>query len=65
MGSWYLVRHGETQWNRIGRIQGHSDVPLTETGRRQARLLARRLADSTFDAVYTSDLSRGSRRPRL
>ena len=27
MGSWYLVRHGETEWNRTGKIQGHSDAP--------------------------------------
>ena len=58
MGSWYLVRHGETEWNRSGKIQGHSDVPLSERGRRQVRMLARRLAGCGFSTVYASDLSR-------
>ena len=59
MGSWYIARHGETEWNRTGRIQGHSDVPLNERGRLQVRMLAKRLAGYGFSAVYTSDLSRG------
>ena len=58
MGRWYLVRHGETEWNRSGRIQGHSDVPLSEHGKSQMNMLAKRLADRRFSAVYTSDLSR-------
>ena len=35
MGNWYLVRHGETDWNKTGQIQGHVDVPLNARGRRQ------------------------------
>ena len=58
MGAWYLVRHGETDWNRKNRIQGHSDVPLNERGRRQANMLAKRLAGCKFSRVYSSDLSR-------
>ena len=58
MGSWYLVRHGETEWNRTGRIQGHTDVPLNDTGRREIGLLATRLAAFSFTAAYSSDLSR-------
>ena len=58
MGSWYLVRHGETEWNRKGKIQGHLDVPLNEHGRRQVKMLAKRLAKCRFTAVYASDLSR-------
>ena len=58
MGSWYIVRHGETEWNRDGRIQGHTDVPLSELGKRQVKTLANRLAECKFSAVYTSDLSR-------
>ena len=58
MGNWYLVRHGETEWNRTGKIQGYSDVPLNERGRLQVKMLAKRLAGYQFSAVYASDLSR-------
>lgn len=54
----YIVRHGETDWNREGRVQGHTDTPLNATGRAQARALRRRLLSVTFDAAYASDLSR-------
>lgn len=53
-----LVRHGETAWNAERRLQGHSDVPLNETGWAQARATARQLSGRRFDAIYTSDLSR-------
>jgi probable phosphoglycerate mutase len=54
-----LVRHGETHWNREGRVQGyHADSPLTETGLEQARALARRMAAEALDALYSSDLGR-------
>ncbi len=58
MGNWYLVRHGETDWNTTGRTQGHVDVPLNATGRRQAELLAKRLDGVDFTAIYSSDLAR-------
>jgi broad specificity phosphatase PhoE len=51
-----LVRHGETEWNRAGRWQGHSDTPLNDAGREQARNLAAELSD--VDVVYSSDLAR-------
>ena len=53
-----LVRHGETEWNAVGRLQGHSDIPLNDTGRAQARSLAARLAPHGITRVWTSDLSR-------
>ena len=56
----YIVRHGETDWNREGRIQGHTDIPLNAEGRRQAEGLAFELATSELHAVYASDLARAS-----
>ena len=53
-----LARHGETDWNRDLRVQGHSDTPLNETGRAQARELARSLAAQPIHAIYASDLAR-------
>lgn len=53
-----LVRHGETQWNRDSRCQGHSDVELSELGRQQAERLRERLARVKLDAIYSSDLER-------
>jgi broad specificity phosphatase PhoE len=53
-----LVRHGETDWNAEGRLQGHTDRPLTAYGREQAKKLADRLDGDTIAAVYASDLSR-------
>ena len=58
MGKLLIVRHGETVWNREGRIQGHTDVGLSERGLEQARMLAQRLKSMRLDAAYTSDLCR-------
>lgn len=57
-----LIRHGETVWNREGRVQGyHGDSPLTETGVSQVRALAERLAREPVDALYASDTGRTRR----
>ena len=54
----YLVRHGETDWNRARKIQGSTDIPLNELGREQAAASGRLLARRQWDAVYASPLSR-------
>lgn len=54
----YIIRHGQTDWNRIGRWQGALPVPLNEHGVEQARLLAEALRTAPIQAVYTSDLPR-------
>src|SRR5436305_1594912 len=53
-----LVRHGETDWNRDGRWQGHAGPGLNDLGRRQAAAVAMRIAAGPVAAVYTSDLPR-------
>lgn len=54
----YLVRHGETDWNKQHRIQGRTDIPLNDTGRAQAEATGRLLARRQWDAVVSSPLSR-------
>ncbi len=61
----YLVRHGETEWNAQGRIQGHTDIPLSDVGRGQVKRTAQRLADVAFAAAYASDLSRAQETARI
>lgn len=53
-----LVRHGETTWNREGRIQGHLDSPLNPEGIAQAKTLAERLRVESIDVLISSDLGR-------
>ena len=60
----WLVRHGETVWNREGRVQGWGDPPLSGTGRAQARRLESRLK-GTFTAVYNSGLRRTTETAQL
>lgn len=60
-----VVRHGETVWNVEGRMQGHLDSALTETGLRQALALGQALAAERFDALYASDLERALRTAQI
>ncbi len=60
-----LVRHGQTEWNVVGRIQGHGDSPLTALGVCQAEAMSQRLRDEQFDAIVSSDLGRARRTAEL
>jgi len=53
-----LVRHGETDWNADGRLQGQTDRPLSDYGRRQAQQLAVELDGEELEGIYSSDLAR-------
>ena len=55
-----LVSHAQTDWNVQGRFQGHTDIPLNEHGRRQAKLWQKRLASEAIHAVVASDLLRAA-----
>ena len=54
----YLFRHGETDWNKERRLQGHSDIPLNGFGRELAVETAGSLAGLTFDRAFSSPLKR-------
>ena len=54
----WWIRHGQSQWNRENRWQGHSDIALSPEGEQQALRLRRGLSEVHFDAVYSSDLLR-------
>ena len=57
----YIVRHGETEWNVANIIQGHGDSPLTERGVLQAKGVAEELKNISFDKCFSSDLLRAKR----
>ncbi len=54
----YLIRHGQTLWNQEGKIQGKTDIPLNEEGKKQAELLAKAMEQREVGAVYSSPLKR-------
>jgi broad specificity phosphatase PhoE len=60
-----LVRHGETEWTRSGQHTGRTDIPLTEEGLRQARLVGETLRERKFALVLTSPLRRAAETARL
>ncbi|MBR5474123.1 MAG: histidine phosphatase family protein, partial [Lachnospiraceae bacterium] len=54
----YLVRHGETDWNLVRRIQGNADIPLNEKGRAVARATAEAIKEMPIDVIFSSPLVR-------
>ena len=54
----YIIRHGETEWNKKGLVQGKTDIPLNETGIKQAERTSFLFNDQSFDALITSPLKR-------
>jgi probable phosphoglycerate mutase len=61
----FVFRHGETDWNREGRLQGHTDTQLNATGLAQAEALAERLRAHRLEAVVSSDLTRALTTARI
>lgn len=59
--TFYIVRHGKTEWNKKGFIQGHKDSKLTHEGEAEAYALGKELKDIKFDLVFSSDLLRAKR----
>jgi len=60
-----LFRHGETDWNKEERWQGHSDIPLNACGREQAKLLASKLTDIDIECILSSDLMRAQETAKI
>ncbi len=56
-----LIRHGQTAWNKMKRLQGHSDIPLNEKGELQAIALGEALKQEPLDAIFSSDMQRALR----
>jgi len=65
MTLFFLVRHGETDWNREGKYTGQSDIPLNETGLRQAGQAAVQLQEVNPDVIISSDLMRALETARV
>ena len=54
----YMIRHGETEWNKVFRLQGHADIPLNDAGKSLAEITAQALREINFTKIYTSPLKR-------
>lgn len=54
----YLIRHGESEWNKLSKVQGQQNAMLTDFGREQAKKLGNRLIEENIDIIYSSNLSR-------
>lgn len=61
----YLVRHGETDWNKENKVLGRTDIPLNEKGIQQAEQTAEILKNKRFDSIYVSPLSRAAETGRI
>lgn len=61
----YIVRHGQTDWNVQGKLQGHADIPLNSAGRAEAAELSERIRTIDFDICFASDLQRAIETARI
>lgn len=61
----YLIRHGETDWNIVKRLQGATDIPLNENGEKLAKITAEGMKEIPLDRIYTSPLKRAYRTAEL
>ena len=61
----YLIRHGETDWNTVKRLQGATDIPLNENGEALAKATCEGMKDIDFDVIFTSPLKRAYRTAEL
>ena len=60
-----IIRHGQTEWNKENRIQGHKDSPLSAQGALEAQRTSQTIQAMQFDAIYSSDLGRAKQTARL
>lgn len=65
MTTFGFIRHGQTAWNKEGRVQGSSNIPLNEEGIESAEKLANRLAEEQWDMIFTSPMNRAKHTAEL